>query len=76
MMYNAGVSKKSNNDFQLWQHNYHPIELDSNKLIDQKLDYIHHNPVKAGFVNRPEHYLFSSARNYAGLQAVIEIDGR
>jgi putative transposase len=36
-------------------------------MIDQRLDYIHHNPVEAGIVLSPEHYLYSSAINYAGL---------
>ena len=35
--------------------------------IDQRVDYIHNNPVKAGIVLSPEHYLYSSAINYAGL---------
>lgn len=73
-MYRFGKSRKSNNDFQLWQHSYHPIQLDSKALIDQKIEYIHMNPVQAGFVNKPEYFLFSSARNYAGLESVIEID--
>lgn len=74
IMYDAGTRVKANKDFQLWQHNYHPIELHSNYLIDQKMDYVHMNPVKAGFVAKPEDYLYSSARNYAGLQSVIDID--
>ena len=74
MMYHAGRRRKSNKDFQLWQHSYHPVQLDTNYLIEQKIEYIHLNPVKAGFVNRAEDFLFSSARNYANLEAVIEID--
>jgi REP element-mobilizing transposase RayT len=74
MMYKAGREKSNNKDFQFWQHSYHPIQLDSNELIDQKLQYIHMNPVKAGFVNKPEDYLYSSAKNYADEQAVLEID--
>lgn len=40
----------------------------------QKLNYIHENPVKEGIVEKPQDYLFSSARNYAGLESVIEIE--
>jgi hypothetical protein len=36
-------------------------------MVDQKLDYIHNNPVKAGIVLSPEDYLYSSAVNYADL---------
>ena len=39
----------------------------------QKLGYIHQNPVKAGFVIEAEHYLYSSARNYAGMKGVIDV---
>jgi hypothetical protein len=35
--------------------------------MERSLDYIHDNPVKAGIVLSPEHYLYSSAINYAGL---------
>jgi REP element-mobilizing transposase RayT len=74
MMRKAGSSKASNKDFQLWQHNYHPIELSSYFLIEQRLNYIHQNPVKAGFVDKPEDFLYSSAKNYAGLQSIVELD--
>jgi putative transposase len=46
---------------QFWFHTNHPIELYSPKVISQKADYIHNNPVKAGIVTQPEHYYYSSA---------------
>ena len=39
----------------------------------QKLDYIRHNPVKRGYVDQPEHWRYSSARNYAGQEGLIEV---
>ena len=48
--------------------------LDSNYLMDQKLDYIHNNPVKSGFVENPEDYLYNSARDYSGLKGLIEVN--
>jgi putative transposase len=39
-----------------------------NHYAMQCFDYIHNNPVKAGMVNRPEDWEFSSARDYAGLR--------
>jgi len=62
----AGSSNKHNTKFQFWQQHNHPIELSTNEMIDQKLNYIHNNPVKAGIVTIPENYLYSSAINYAG----------
>lgn len=41
--------------------------------MDQKLEYIHNNPVKAGFVENPEDYIYSSARDYAGIKGLIDI---
>jgi putative transposase len=74
MMINAGLNNKNNRDFQFWQQHNHPIILDSNYLIDQKLDYIHNNPVKAGFVAKPEDYIYSSAGDYAGIKGLIDIE--
>ena len=62
----AGERNPNNLYNQFWQQHSHPIELNTNSLIDQKLEYIHNNPVKAGIVLSPEDYLYSSAINYAG----------
>jgi putative transposase len=48
-------------EFQFWQHRNHPISLDSNSFIRQKTNYILNNPVKAGIVKEPQHYIYSSA---------------
>jgi putative transposase len=62
------------NQHQLWQEGMHPIELFSRKFTAQKLNYIHYNPVEAGIVDEPEHYLLSSARDYAGYRkGLLEI---
>jgi REP element-mobilizing transposase RayT len=51
----------ANSEFQVWQHGNHPISLESNRWIDQKIEYIHQNPVKAGLVNEAQNYIYSSA---------------
>jgi putative transposase len=63
-----------NGKYQFWTHENHPIELISHKFINEKLNYIHLNPVKAGWVDKPEDWLYSSQRNYQYLPALIEID--
>jgi putative transposase len=73
MMHQSGMKNSNNDDFQFWQQHNHPILLDNNKIMDQKLDYIHFNPVEAGFVDEPEDYLYSSARDYAGIKGLIDI---
>ena len=49
MFERAGKRNANNQDFQFWQQHNQPIELNSNFLIEQKLNYIHNNPVEAGF---------------------------
>lgn len=64
MFERAGKKNKRNNSFQLWQQNNHPIELSSNEMMDQRLDYIHNNPVEAGFVDDPNSWIWSSCSSY------------
>jgi REP element-mobilizing transposase RayT len=64
---------KSNKYYQVWTHENHAVSLYSTKFIKEKIDYIHNNPVRAGIVEKPEDYLYSSARNYASLEAPIDI---
>jgi len=62
----AGERNPNNLYNQFWQQHSHPIELNTNSIVAQKLDYIHNNPLKAGIVLSPEDYLYSSAINYSG----------
>ena len=73
MMERAGKKNSQNENFQLWQQDNHPIALYNQKILHQKLDYIHYNPVEAGIVEKPEDYLYSSARDYYGLKGLIDI---
>lgn len=74
MMYNTGKYNNNNNDYQFWQQHYHPIELSNSEIMDQKLDYIHLNPVAAGFVDSPEAWIYSSARDYYGTaKGIIDV---
>jgi putative transposase len=74
MMERAGRKNNSNNEWQFWQQHNHLIELLNRDMARQKLDYTHYNPVEAGFVDRPEDWLYSSARNYLGLKGIMEVD--
>jgi REP element-mobilizing transposase RayT len=59
--------------YKFWQDGNHAIEIFSNKIFFQKLEYIHKNPVKEMIVEKPEDYLFSSARNYADLSNCLDV---
>ena len=64
----AGLSNPNNKHFQFWQQDNHPILLSNQEMAIQKLNYIHHNPVRAGIVFEPQHYVYSSAADYSSLQ--------
>lgn len=70
------AGKKSSNvkNSQFWQHHNKPIELWSSKVIEQKVDYIHMNPVVAGFVVSPEDWKYSSAIDFADGKGQLELD--
>ncbi|MFN2343811.1 MAG: transposase [Desulfonatronovibrio sp.] len=65
---------KTDRKYQLWQEGVHAELIMSDKMMRQKLDYIHYNPVKRGYVELPEHWRYSSASNYNDGQGLIEID--
>ena len=65
-------TKQFVNKYQFWRHDNKPIELWSNKVIDEKIDYIHNNPFEEGYVFRPEDYLYSSAADYAGQKGLLD----
>ncbi|HOP05345.1 MAG TPA: transposase [Tenuifilaceae bacterium] len=69
--YHGKFKKKQTN--QVWTHENHAGHIFSQKFIEQKVGYIHNNPVRSGIVVNPEDYLYSSARNYVGLDSVIDI---
>ncbi len=50
-----------NAEFMFWQKTNYPIELYSSAIIQQKIDYIHNNPVEAGIVTEANYYQYSSA---------------
>ncbi|MCC5921357.1 MAG: transposase [Cyclobacteriaceae bacterium] len=74
MMKRAGSMSSKVKESQLWQHNNQPIELFSSHVIDQKVQYIHQNPVVSGFVVEAHHWKYSSAIDYSGGKGVLEID--
>jgi putative transposase len=64
---------KTESQYQVWEEGSHPQLIESESVMRQKLDYIHQNPVKRGYVDLPEHWRYSSARNYSGQEGLIEV---
>ena len=64
---------KLDSEYQLWQEGSHPQVIESEDILRQKLEYMHYNPVKRGYIDKPEHWRYSSARDYSGETGLIEI---
>lgn len=71
--FNAHLSTKVRH-YKVWQDGNEAKELLSNCFIDQKLESIHQNPVRAEWVDEPGHYRYSSAANYANLSGLLEVE--
>jgi putative transposase len=65
---------KLDRKYQFWQEGAHPECIINRKMMSQKLEYIHYNPVKRGYVDYAEHWNYSSAKNYLGQPSVFDID--
>lgn len=60
----AGSGNKNNKEFQFWKQDYHPVELSTNEMLEQRLHYLHENPVRSGLIWAAWHYKYSSAIDY------------
>jgi len=74
MMERAGKKKSNVKKRQFWQQHNKPIELWNNKVIKQKIEYIHNNPIETGLVTNAIDWKYSSARNYTEDETVLKID--
>ena len=73
MMERAGKKNGNNKDWQFWQQHNNPIEIKDQEMFDNTLQYIHDNPVAAGFVTRPEDWKYSSAGDFCGKKGLVEL---
>ena len=64
---------KTSEGYRFWRTNNKPIELWSNAVINQKLNYIHQNLVEEGLVFRAADYVYSSACDYAGEKGLLNV---
>ncbi|HQV37862.1 MAG: transposase [Flavobacteriales bacterium] len=65
--------RKSGGSSQFWQHDLHPIWIRTPEVVERYLNYLHRNPVAAGLVKEPEHYVYSSAGSYLGLPSMLDV---
>ncbi len=64
---------KHDRAYQFWQEGVHPELIQGDEMMRQKIEYIHQNPVKRGYVDKAEHWRYSSARNYVGRSGLLEV---
>ena len=57
-------SYKQKQNYQVWQEGFHPEMILDSEMLLKKLNYIHNNPVKRGYVEEPGHWRYSSWNNY------------
>ena len=60
----AAAANPDNEQIQVWQEGFHPVLLDRRDRAEQRLNYLHDNPVRAGLVRQPWEYRYSSAIDY------------
>jgi len=70
----AKKAHKTDREYQFWQEGTHAELIMGEDMMRQKLEYIHNNPVKRGYIARPEHWRYSSAGNYFSGEGLIDID--
>ena len=70
----AGNRIKRNGRYKFWKDDNHAILLYNNHLIEQKIAYIHANPVNSMLVDQAAHHIFSSARDYGEEKGLVAIE--
>jgi len=65
---------KSDREYQVWQEGIKPKLIQSDAMMIKLINYTHHNPIKRGYVDEAWHWRYSSARDYEGMQGLIEVE--
>ena len=69
----ARLPHKVDREYQFWQEGSHPVLLSGEEIMRQRVEYTHNNPVRRGYVDDPVYWRYSSARNYAGMEGLLEV---
>jgi REP element-mobilizing transposase RayT len=59
-------------NYKIWKDGNHAVDI-RNVDLWQKVNYIHNNPVRSGYVEYPDQYLYSSAKDYANQKGLVRI---
>ena len=69
-----GQGTKANQGYRVWEEGFHPKAITDETMLRQKIEYIHNNPVRRGYVDIPEHWRYSSARQYMGSDGLVPVE--
>ena len=65
---------KQETTYQIWQEGIQPKLIQTEQMMIEKINYIHNNPIKRGYVDEAKHWRYSSARDYENSNGLIEIE--
>jgi len=65
---------KTDRTYQVWEEGSHPQLIQDEVMMRQKIEYIHYNPVKRGYVELAKHWRYSSAGSYLGKAGLLDVD--
>jgi len=66
---------KTTATYQLWQEGIQPKLIVNDKMMMiNRINYIHNNPVKRGYVDEAKHWRYSSARDYEGVCGLLDVE--
>ena len=65
---------KKETTYQLWQEGVQPKLIVNEKMMIDRINYIHNNPVKRGYIDEARYWRYSSARDYEGVSGLIDIE--
>jgi len=70
----SGINQSRGTEGELWQPRFFDRALRTVEEYNEKVEYIHQNPVRAGLVSRPQDWRWSSFNEYAGLSPAEQIE--
>ena len=65
---------RTESTYQIWEEGFHPKLIQSDSMMKEKIDYIHHNPVKRGYIEDATHWRYSSAKDYMGIEGLLKVE--
>ncbi|MEA1913764.1 MAG: transposase [Campylobacterota bacterium] len=64
---------KKQSTYQLWQEGISPRLIQNDQMMLDRINYIHNNPIKRGYIEEAKYWRYSSARDYEGVKGLIDV---